>query len=180
MDSGAHFHKCDFQVHTPRDMNWEGAGAVTDQERRQYAQELIAACRARSINALAITDHHDVALFKYIREAALSETDALGKPLAAPERLIVFPGMELTLGIPCQALVIFDSDFPVEFLPQALPALGITPSEVTAEKHAPVKWFRAQFRIFEPERSYGEDRPLLGGQQGAALERRIRHRAIAA
>ena len=85
MDSGGHFHKCDFQVHTPRDMNWEGAGAVTDEERRQYAQELIAACRARSINALAITDHHDVALFKYIREAALSETDALGKPLAAPE-----------------------------------------------------------------------------------------------
>src|SRR5271165_2692901 len=129
MDNGAHFHKCDFQVHTPRDINWEGARAVTDDERREYAQELVADCRTKSINAIAVTDHHDVALFKYIREAALNETDASGKPLPATERLTVFPGMELTLGIPCQALVIFDSDFPVEFLPQALPALGITPSE---------------------------------------------------
>jgi chromosome segregation protein len=139
MDQGAHFHKCDFQIHTPRDTNWEGAGAVTDPERRQCARELVAACRAKSINAIAITDHHDVAFFKFIREAALSETDASGKALAATERLTVFPGMELTLGIPCQALVIFDSDFPVEFLTQALPALGITPSETTAEKHAPVR-----------------------------------------
>src|SRR6266478_2049094 len=30
-------------------------------------------------------------------------------------------------------------------------------------------WFRAQFKIFEPERSCGEDRPLLGGHEGAAL-----------
>ena len=139
MDNGAHFHRCDFQVHTPRDINWDGAGAVTDDERRQYAQEFVAACRTKPINAVAITDHHDIALFKFIREAALGETDNLGKPLADTERLVVFPGMELTLGIPCQALVIFDSDFPVEFLPQALPVLGITPSEVSAEKHAAVQ-----------------------------------------
>src|SRR5579859_1008559 len=101
MDNGAHFHKCDFQVHTPRDTNWDGAGAVTDDERRQYAQEFVGACRTKSINAVAITDHHDIALFKYIREAALGETDGLGKPLPDSERLVVFPGMELTLGIPC-------------------------------------------------------------------------------
>jgi type III restriction enzyme len=29
---GANFHKCDFQVHTPRDPGWQGAGAVTDDE----------------------------------------------------------------------------------------------------------------------------------------------------
>jgi chromosome segregation protein len=138
MDNGAHFHKCDFQVHTPRDINWEGAGAVSDSERRQFAQEFVAACRAKSVNAVAITDHHDVVLFKYIRDAALAETDASGRPLPASERLAVFPGMELTLGIPCQALLILDSDLPLEFLTQALPALGITPSEATAEKHAPV------------------------------------------
>ena len=34
------------------------------------------------------------------------ETDESGNPLA-PERLLtVFPGMELTLAVPCQALVI--------------------------------------------------------------------------
>jgi len=139
MDKGAHFHKCDFQVHTPRDINWDGPGAVTNSERRQYAQEFVAACRAKSVNAVAITDHHDLAFFKYIREAALNETDASGKPLPATERLTVFPGIELTLGIPCQALLLFDADFPVEFLPQALPALGITPSADDVAKHAPIQ-----------------------------------------
>ena len=139
MDHGAHFRECDLQVHTPRDINWHGAGAITDEERRQYANEFVAACRARGLQAVAITDHHDLVFFKYIRDAALSETDAAGKPLPAPKRLIVFPGMELTLGIPCQALLLFDADLPVEFLPLALPALGITPAAPSTEKHAEVK-----------------------------------------
>jgi hypothetical protein len=91
---------------TPHDSNWDGAGAVTNTERRLYAQQFVAACRAKSINAVAITDHHDLAFFKYIREAALNETDASGKALPATERLTVFPGLELTLGIPCQALLL--------------------------------------------------------------------------
>jgi chromosome segregation protein len=138
MDSGAHFYKCDFQVHTPRDINWQGAGAVTEEERRQYAQDFVVACRARGLEGVAITDHHDLAFFKYIREAALGETDDAGKPLPPGARLVVFPGMELTLGIPCQALLLFDAEIPVEFLPLALPALGITPSAPEAATHAPV------------------------------------------
>ena len=62
-DKGAHFHKCDFQVHTPRDLNWQGAGAATEEERRQYALEFTAACRAKGIDAVAITDHHDLCFF---------------------------------------------------------------------------------------------------------------------
>lgn len=139
MDNGAHFYKCDFQVHTPRDLNWQGAGAVTDEERQQYAREFVAACRARSLQAVAITDHHDLSFFKYIREAALNETDDAGKPLPVGERLVVFPGLELTLGVPCQALLLFDADLAVEFLPLALTTLGITPSDSALEKHAPVK-----------------------------------------
>ena len=139
MDKGAHFHKCDFQVHTPRDIDWRGAGAVTEGERRQYAEDFVAACRAEALDAVAITDHHDLAFFKYIREAALNETDDLGRPLPPTERLTVFPGMELTLGIPCQALLLFDAGLPVEFLPLALAALGVTPAEAAAEKHAPIQ-----------------------------------------
>lgn len=139
MDSGAHFYKCDFQVHTPRDINWQGAGAVTDEERNQYALEFVAACRTKGLQAVAITDHHDITFFRYIREAALTETNGAGNPLPKTERLIVFPGMELTLGIPCQAILIFDAELPVEFLPLALTALGITPSVSEAPKHAPVK-----------------------------------------
>jgi chromosome segregation protein len=139
MDGGAHFHKSDFQVHTPRDLNWQGSGAITNSERRDYAVEFVAACRAKGLQALAITDHHDVAFFRYIREAAFSETDDGGRPMPTQDRLVVFPGLELTLGIPCQALLLFDANLPVEFLPLALTALGITPSDDAAEKHAAVK-----------------------------------------
>jgi hypothetical protein len=80
MDRGAHFHKCDFQVHTPRDPNWKGQGAVTADERRQYASEFVAACREKGIQAVTITDHHDVVFFKYIRDAAsLERMQAAGR-----------------------------------------------------------------------------------------------------
>jgi len=40
MDKGAHFYKCDFQVHTPRDANWHGDEAATAKDRKAYADEL--------------------------------------------------------------------------------------------------------------------------------------------
>ena len=139
MDKGAHFHKCDFQVHTPRDLNWQGASAVTEEERRQYGREFVATCRAKGLDAVAITDHHDLCLFKYIRKAAELETDDDGNTLPAERRLTVFPGMELTLAVPCQALLILDADFPVDLLPQVPQALSITPARDSDERHAPVQ-----------------------------------------
>jgi type III restriction enzyme len=139
MDRGAHFYKSDFQVHTPRDINWQGAGAVTEGERHTYAAEFVAACRIKGLEAVAITDHHDLTFFRYIRDAALNETDNAGRPILAEHRLVVFPGLELTLGIPCQALLLFDADLPIEFLPLTLTALGITPSSDGDPKHAEVK-----------------------------------------
>ncbi len=53
MDRGAHFYKCDLQVHTPRDINWQGNSAVTDEERRAYATEFVAACRSKGLQAVA-------------------------------------------------------------------------------------------------------------------------------
>lgn len=139
MDKGAHFHKCDFQVHTPRDLNWQGAGAVTEAERRQYAQEFVAVCRARGLDAVAITDHHDLCFFKYLQEAAELETDDVGNPLAPERRLTVFPGMELTLAVPCQALLILDADFPVNLLPQVVLALSVTPAPDGDAQHAQIQ-----------------------------------------
>jgi len=139
MDKGAHFHKCDFQVHTPRDPNWQGAGAVTENERIQYGQEFVAACRAKGLDAVAITDHHDICIFKYIRLAAEQETDENGKSLLPERRLTVFPGMELTLAVPCQALLILDADFPIDLLPQVVQALSITPAPDTDARHAPIQ-----------------------------------------
>jgi hypothetical protein len=125
MDKGAHFYRCDFQVHTPRDLRWAGPNATSDEERLAYGHKLVAACRERGIQAIAITDHHCMTFVPFIRQAAAEETSADGSALHDEERLVVFPGMELTLGVPCQAIVIFDADFPNDFLPNVLTAFTI-------------------------------------------------------
>lgn len=108
MDKGAHFYRCDFQVHTPRDRRWTGVTPTSDEDRRAYADRLVAACRAEGVAAIAVTDHHDMTFVPFIRRAAAEEVDEEGTPLPEAHRLVVFPGMELTLGVPCQALLVFD------------------------------------------------------------------------
>jgi chromosome segregation protein len=82
MDKGAHFHRCDLQVHTPRDHNWTGGDAVADDQRLAYASQLVQACRARGLQGIAITDHHDMAFVEYIRRAAEEETDEGGRAVS--------------------------------------------------------------------------------------------------
>lgn len=78
MDKGAHYYRCDLQVHTPRDLNWTGKECVSLEDRRAYAESLVQACRDRKIQAIAITDHHDMAFAGLARKAAQEETDAAG------------------------------------------------------------------------------------------------------
>ena len=140
MDNGAHFYKCDFQVHTPRDLGWSGADAATDKDRKAYAEELVLACRQKGLGAIAITDHHDFAFFPYIKRAAQDEVNDHGAPIDAAQRLIVFPGIELTLTAPaCQALLILDAEFPENLLASVLTALAITPAPTADPKHAAIK-----------------------------------------
>lgn len=128
MDNGAHFYNCDFQVHTPRDRRWHGPNAISNDEREDYAEEFIQACRDKGLDAVAITDHHDMVFIEYIRDAAKNETDADGNLVPEKDRIVVFPGMELTLGVPCQALLIFDSDLSLGLLQKAQTLLNIDPS----------------------------------------------------
>ena len=125
MDQGAHFRRCDLQVHTPRDQHWQGTHYTTDEDRRDYASRFVRACRHKGLHAVAITDHHDLAFVPYIRDAASAELDNNGNPLSPDDRLTVFPGIELTLSVPCQALLILDADFPEEWFDQTLTALAI-------------------------------------------------------
>lgn len=131
MDKGTHFYRCDFQVHTPRDRQWQGDRPISEEERRSYAVDFIAACRAKRLDAVAITDHHDMAFIPYIREAAANELDAEGNLLPEVQRIQIFPGMELTLGIPCQALLIFGADFPDDMFRLATTSLTITPANAS-------------------------------------------------
>lgn len=128
MDNGAHFHRCDFQVHSPRDLQWAGGNHVTDAERMAYAVSLVEACREKGLNAIAITDHHDMAFIPFVKRAALAESDASGAPLPEDQRLVVFPGIELTLAVPCQAILILDADFEENRFPAVLTALAINPA----------------------------------------------------
>lgn len=139
MDKGAHFYRCDFQIHSPRDLNWDGQGAVTADERKAYSEELIRDCRQKGIDAIAITDHHDFAFFPYVKKASQDELDEQGNLVPVEKRIFVFPGIELTLTAPnCQALLLFDADFPENLLHSVLVALAITPNRPEDAKHAAV------------------------------------------
>ena len=134
MDKGAHYYRCDFQVHTPRDKSWSGPDCVSDVERNAYAQKLVQACREKGIQSVAITDHHDMTFVPFIRKAASQETKDDGTELDEKDRLVVFPGMELTIGVPCQAILIFDADFPDDMFSLAINALAITQTASTESK----------------------------------------------
>lgn len=135
-DKGAHFYRSDFQVHSPRDRQWTGANCVTDDERNEYAEKLIAACREKGLDAIAITDHHDMTFVRYVRRAAAQETDQDGNPLPERERIVVFPGIELTLAVPCQAILLLDADFEDNRFDAVLTALAINPAPDTDAKTA--------------------------------------------
>lgn len=136
MDKGAHFRRCDLQVHTPRDARWGGPDCISDDDRKAYAGTLVAAAREKGIQALAITDHHDVCFIDYVRKAALEEVMHDGTPVPDAERIVVFPGIELTLAVPCQALLILDADFEETKLESVLTLLAIDPSPRTQAKTA--------------------------------------------
>jgi chromosome segregation protein len=128
MDNGAHYIKADLQVHTPRDPNWK-LESVTDKDREQFAREFIVACRSARLGAVAITDHHDFGFVPWIRAAAETELDENGDLIALERRVVIFPGLELTLAVPCQALLIFSADFPVDRLSAVLDKLGVDPAD---------------------------------------------------
>ncbi|TIW04001.1 MAG: hypothetical protein E5V77_01880, partial [Mesorhizobium sp.] len=135
-DRGAHYHRCDFQVHSPRDRQWTGADRVSDADRITYATTLVEACREKGLSAIAITDHHDMTFVPFVKRAALAETDAGGVPLPPEQRLIVFPGIELTLAVPCQAILILDADFEENRFGAVLTALAINPAPDNEAKTA--------------------------------------------
>jgi chromosome segregation protein len=135
MDKGAHFYRCDFQCHTPRDTNWTGKRPQNEVERKTFADLFVAGCRKKRLDAVAITDHHDLCFFPYIKAAAQNEMDSSGDPYPPEKQLVVFPGMELTLAIPCQAILILDSDFLVSELRTLYTALACPQQDHSADRH---------------------------------------------
>lgn len=145
MDKGAHFYRCDFQVHSPRDRNWTGQKFGVNQEdlesltpeqkqqiiddRIQFSKEYLEKIRNAGLNAVAITDHHDVNSVKLIRKVAEEENQAFIASSQFEKVVKVFPGIELSLSNPAsQCIIIFDSDFSDANLDSVLHFLGINPT----------------------------------------------------
>ena len=126
MDKGNHYKKCDLQVHSPRDRNWKGSACVREVERETYSKAFVKECRAAGVNAVAITDHHDMVFFDYIKAAAKAELDDEGNAVPNDQQLVVFPGIELTFHQPpMQGLLILDADFPETLFPTVLGSLSL-------------------------------------------------------
>lgn len=104
---GAVWKKTDFQIHTPRDTNWQGSsplpGGRTDHEaaRELWADDFVEQCVLKGLDAIAITDHHDIALYPYVARAIERSADANG-------RIWLFPGVEVTCQDAVQCLILFD------------------------------------------------------------------------
>jgi chromosome segregation protein len=131
----ASFRKCDFQTHSPRDPNWQGPrppglgdplnGKVAVAEdvyeaRKAWAKDFVDACVKKELRAVAITDHHDMVMVKYVLEEIAQRT----RNGADPD-VWIFPGMELTLQDGIQCLVLFDAELPEALWQQAQGGLGI-------------------------------------------------------
>lgn len=126
MDQGNHYKKCDLQVHSPRDINWKGDSCVTPEERKAYSKTFVKECREAGINAVAITDHHDMVFFEYIKAASKEELDEGGISVHNDQQLVVFPGIELTFNHPpMQGLLILDASFPEALFPTVLGSLSL-------------------------------------------------------
>ncbi|MEA4940794.1 MAG: AAA family ATPase [Christensenella sp.] len=155
MDKGAHFFNCDFQVHTPRDLNWSGEkyGVTSDEisslteeqkseiklSRFKFAKEYLEKAKASGLNAIAITDHHDVVFAKIIREVANDYNREFIETSQYDKCITVFPGIELTLSSPaCQCLIVFDSDFPDCDLDSVVNFLGLNPNNEYEKSHAQI------------------------------------------
>lgn len=99
---GAAWVKIDFQCHSPRDPDWRdpvdlpGGMGEPEEARRAWADLFVREAKARGLDGIAVTDHHDVAFLPFVVEAA------------RPADIVVFPGIEITCRDAVQCLAIFD------------------------------------------------------------------------
>ena len=172
--SYASWRKCDFQLHTPRDPNWQGErpiglgnqtenGPATqeqmDEARQNWASKFTDRCVARDLNAVAITDHNEMVMIPYVqREIAQRRSQDPNF------NLWLFPGMELTCRNGVQCLILFDADLSTKWLCVAQAKLGIAVTSLNeTAKQGPA--------VTQLEYSY----PMLAARLDSAAELKGRY-----
>ena len=130
------WRKCDFQVHTPRDPGWQGKRPVglgddyngvvatandMNSERRKWAAHFVDCCMWKGLQAVAITDHHEMTMVSFVQEEI-----EFRKAQDESFDLWLFPGMELTCHGGKQCIILFDADLSLEWRQDAQSKLGIS------------------------------------------------------
>ena len=104
---GATWRKADLQCHSPRDRAWTDPpslpGGTPDYEtaRAAWADSFIRECKARNIELVAITDHHDMTFIPYVVASSVLEGSTL-----------ILPGVEVTCADNAQCLAFVDPSCP--------------------------------------------------------------------
>jgi chromosome segregation protein len=132
---GATWRKSDLQCHSPRDRGWTdppslpGGSVEFEAARQQWAEDFVAACMARGIRLLAVTDHHDMSFVPYVQKVAEQNGST-----------VLLPGVEITCSDNTQCLAFFDPSAPQTAWDHLLGKLkGIQRAAVTDAKTAPTK-----------------------------------------
>lgn len=161
----AYWRKCDFQIHTPRDCNWQGPRPIglgedlqgspatpddVDHQRQIWADAFVDECVARGLEAIAMTDHHEMVMVPYVQKAIEDR-----KAADATFDLWLFPGMELTAHGGVQCLILFDTDLSEDWRRQAQGKLGIVYAD-QEEKAA-----RSPAQVVQLASNYADIGPLL-------------------
>lgn len=164
---GAEFRKTDLQIHSPRDLGWEGERpenalkrGFSPEElatvRETFCRSFINKCISEELTAIAITDHHEgVYAYKMIETLAKIRTES---------ELIdiwIFPGMELTCKDSCQALIIFDSDLPQILFEKARSILRL-PADTKPSKSEGIKVELLDYNIADLQDLLDGDGELTG------------------
>jgi type III restriction enzyme len=134
-DRGAEFRKADLQIHSPRDAGWIGArpdegldaadSVAIAARRDEWSEDFLNKCVAEGLSAIAITDHHEGTYVYNVIEVARK---------IHPDRIWVFPGMELTCKDSCQALLLFDANLTQPLFEKARGKLGLPTETFSARQ----------------------------------------------
>jgi hypothetical protein len=116
-ESGARFWRCDLQVHSPLEPEFKpGVSAADSKAIALAAERWVAAAIDAGLEVVALTDHNAVHFMSAAQKASL-------------DKLIVFPGVEVSSSDGYHVLCLFERDTPPTKVAEFLARIGIGEGE---------------------------------------------------
>lgn len=121
MDSGAHFYRCDLQVHSPLELEFKpGADSKDAKAVSAAAEKWVDAATTAGLDVVALTDHNDVGFLDVVQNKA-------------DGKLIVYPGVEVSSSDGYHVLCLFEPGTRPAKLVDFLARIGISPGSARHE-----------------------------------------------